>query len=130
MWFGTVSGWRSTSANRWNDEVEEVVAGELLDVLRELEPHQEDVADVGGEPLDVLEQVRPDVVRVALELLEVELRDVVEGDARDAVQDRAEVLLLTLPPFIASALARTFALVGSRTQSSRRRTVIGRMTLP
>ena len=39
-------------------------------------------------------------------------------------------VLATLPPFSSAALASTFSLVGSRTQSSRRSTVSGRMTRP
>ena len=58
--------------------VEAVGFFELFDLLVELEA-LEDLADVLGEAVDVVGQVAADVVRVALELLEVELAVVVKA---------------------------------------------------
>ena len=64
---------------------------QLGDLLLELEI-LEDLAGLGGERLDVVGQVLGDLVRVALQLLEIELAGVVERVAGDPVQDRLEVL--------------------------------------
>jgi hypothetical protein len=61
----------------------------LVDFGLELE-EVEDGADVGREPLDVADEVRRDVVRVALELVEVERRVIVEALAGGIVQNPVE----------------------------------------
>ena len=68
---------------------------ELFDLLFELET-VEDFADVLGEAVDVIDQVAADVVRIALELAEVELAVVVEAEIRPficrLVEDGVDVL--------------------------------------
>ena len=56
----------------------------------------------------------------------VELRGVVEGEARRLAKLRVEVLQLALE--LAVRLLSTFSLVGASTQSIRRSTVNGRIT--
>jgi hypothetical protein len=69
---------------------------ELLDLLVELEA-LEDLADVLGEAVDVISQMAADVVRVALELVEVELAVVVEAQRgavfilRQVVEDGVDI---------------------------------------
>jgi hypothetical protein len=69
-----------------------------------------------------------DVVRVALELLEVERRVVVEALARDLVQRGVERVARELAAPCFSCAATTLAFVSASTQSKRRSTVIGSIT--
>jgi hypothetical protein len=96
--FGTFDGWRSTSAN-FDHEVEDVRLVHLLDLGFELEV-LEDALDVRREALDVADQVLVDVVRVALQLREVERRVVVEALARDLVQRGVERLARELAALV------------------------------
>ena len=68
-----------------DDEVEDVRLVHLLDFGFELE-EVEDALDVSREALDVADQMLVDVVRVALELREVERRMVVEALASHLVE--------------------------------------------
>src|SRR5262245_65849059 len=61
-----------------DDEIENVGFAHLLDLILKLEIF-EDAADVGGKSLDVADQVLCDVVGIALQLLEVERRVIVEA---------------------------------------------------
>lgn len=70
---------------------EEAGLFELGDLVSEREP-PDDVPGVRGEGQDVGRQVVGEVVRIALELLEVELGDVVEADFGSPVQDGLWVL--------------------------------------
>lgn len=70
-------------------EVEDVRLAHLLDLGLELEVLEYPL-DVGRKALDVADEVSVDVVRVALELFEVERRVVVEALAGDFVQLRVE----------------------------------------
>ncbi len=108
-------------------QVEAVGLVELLDLGLEAEV-LDDLARARAEAGDVVLQVGRDVGGVVGELGEVEAAGVVEGLLGDVVEDRLEVL--DWPPLRLSYLASTSALVGSRTQSRRRRTVSGRITLP
>ena len=81
-----------------DDEVEDVRLAHLLDLVLELE-ELEDGADVRREALDVADEVLLDVVGVALELLEVERRVIVEALAGGLVQDRCRARRpSSLPP--------------------------------
>ena len=75
-----------------DDHVEDVRFAHLLDLGLELEVLDEDAAHVGGEALEVAHQVLGDVVGVALELLEVEGRAVVEALAGGLVEDAVQGL--------------------------------------
>ena len=70
-------------------EVQEVRLAHLLDFGLEIEEF-EDVAHVGREALDVADEMLGDVVGIALELLEIERRVVVEALARGPVQPGVE----------------------------------------
>ena len=70
-----------------DDEVEDVRLAHPLDLVLELE-EVEDVAHVRREALDVADEVLLDVVGVALQLLEVERRVVVEALAGGLVEHR------------------------------------------
>ena len=78
---------------------------------------------------DVGAQVVGDVVRVVEELVEVERRGVVEAAGLTSLQQDGLDVQLGLFP-LGSRSASTAALVGSSTQSRRRSTTSGRMTLP
>jgi len=90
-WLGTVSGCRSTSAKRettWNSRSDSSSLAMCFSNSKRsrmpwafVEKPRMEGPQVGGE-----------VVGVALELLERELRRVVEGHAADAVEDGLEVL--------------------------------------
>ena len=82
-----------------HDEEEDVRLAHLLDLGLELEV-VEDAAHVGREPLDVAQQVLLDVVRVTLELREVEGRVVVEALARDLVEHSVQGLALVTVPYL------------------------------
>jgi hypothetical protein len=84
----------------------------------------EDAAHVRREALDVADQVLVDVVGVALQLLEVERRVVVEALAGGLVE-LVERVAFELAALARSYSARTLALVGASTQSKRRSTVMG-----
>ena len=99
---------------------------ELADGVVEVELLQH-LAHVRAEAGDVVAQVGGEVRRVGEELVEVVARGVVEGEAGGLAELRVEVLEL-LAPQLGLLRASTFSLVGARTQSSRRRTVSGRMT--
>jgi hypothetical protein len=109
-------------------EIQDVGFVQPGDLLGQLEALDEDLADVSGEALDVAVDVGGDVVRVALEAVEIELRDVVKVNPGDAVEDRRRSL--TLPLLSLACWARTLSLVSAKTQSRRRKTVNGRITLP
>ena len=83
-------------------EVEDVRLAHLVDFGVELE-EIEDGADVGREPLDVTDKVLRDVIGVALELLEVEWRVIVEALAGGIVQypvERVVVESASLTPLV------------------------------
>ena len=109
------------------DQVEQPGLGQPVDLGVEVEA-LEDVAHRGREGLDVGEQVLPDVVLVAHQLLHVQRRRVVEAAARPCAAGTARGSARPSARFANSA--STAALVASSTQSSRRSTVNGRMTLP
>ena len=90
--------------------------------------HLEDVAHRRRERLHVGEQVFLDVVLVAHQLLHVERRRVVEQLARLLAAGTALDSARAFSRF--SNSASTAGFVASSTQSSRRSTVNGRMTLP
>jgi hypothetical protein len=104
---------------------EDVGLAHPLGLVLELE-EVEDVANVLREALDVADQVLLDVVRVALELLEVERRVVVEAVAAAWFSFRSRASPSSLQPLRFAYSAKTLGLVGART--SPRRTVIGSMT--
>ena len=109
------------------DLIEQTALGQLVDLGGEIEP-LEDVADGGRERLHIGKEVLADVVLIAHQLAHVHGRGVVEALAGGAEQERVRVqLLLSSWPRTRQAPS---ALVGSRTQSRRRSTVKGRMTLP
>ena len=83
--FGTASGVQVHVAELGDDEVEDVRLAHPLDLVLELE-EIEDVAHVLREALDVADEVLLDVVGVALQLLEVERRVVVEALAGGFVE--------------------------------------------
>lgn len=61
----------------------------------------DDIAGSGGKTLDVVAEICSDVVRVALQLLECVLADIMELLASNAVQDRLQVFdLAALEAFI------------------------------
>ena len=74
-----------------DDLEEQIRLVELRDVLLELEA-LEDVLRVGGEAADERPQVGSEVVRIALQRLERELRRVVERHAGDAIENGLQVL--------------------------------------
>ena len=74
-----------------DDQVKPVGVGQLGDLLLKFEV-LEDLARLRGEMLDVESQIRRDLVRVALQLLEVQLAGVVELLAGGPVQDRFDIL--------------------------------------
>ena len=108
------------------DLVEQVGPVEAADLGGEVEL-LEHVPGPGGEAGHVGKEVVGDVARVVEDLGQGQLGRVEELLARCADQDRVQVLG---PSGVPGWDSSTLALVGSRTQSSRRRTVRGRMTLP
>ena len=83
------------SANFPMTRIEPVGLVELGDLLLELEV-LEYLPRLGRETLDVVRQVLRGLVGFALELLEVQLAGVVEGVARDLVQDRLRLFDLAV----------------------------------
>ena len=81
-----------------HDEVEDVRLAHPLDLVLELE-EVEDVAHVGREALDVADEVRLDVVGVALELLEVEGGVIVKALTGGLVQPLVQGFALDLATF-------------------------------
>jgi hypothetical protein len=104
---------------------------ELLDLLFELEA-LEDLADVLGEAVDVSGQMLADVVRVALELLEVELAVVVKAQRvavvvlGQVVEDGVDIGIFLV--FSSAWRLSTASLLGASTASKRRSTVSGSIT--
>jgi hypothetical protein len=109
------------------DEVEQAGLGQLVDLGVELEA-LEDVAHGGREPLHVGAEVLADVVLVAHELLQVERRGVVEELAGLAEQEGLGVHPGGFLRLVFRPARRAWS--ASSTQSRRRSTVKGRMTLP
>lgn len=109
-----------------DDLLEQARLVQLLDLVGETEPGDR-LERPRGEPGDVGGEVRTHVLRVVLELAERQRGDVVE--ALPAVR-RSTGSTLSIFPASATAFATTTSFVGSSTQSSRRSTVSGRMTLP
>ena len=110
-----------------NHEVEDVRLVHLLDLVLELEV-LEDVAHIGREALDVADEVPGDVVRVALQPVEIEFGEWLWKRWPAAAFSLASSALPSKRSFRRSYSATTFALVGASTQSKRRSTVIGSMT--
>ena len=110
-----------------DDEVEDVCLAHLFDLTLELE-EVEDGADVGRESIDVADEMLRDVIGVALELLEVERRVIVEALAGGIVQDPVEHVVIKPAARTPLVLREDPGLGGASTQSKRRSTVIGSMT--
>jgi hypothetical protein len=109
-------------------QVEQPGLVEPVDLRVEVEA-LEDVAHRRRERLDVLAQVLADVVLVAHQLLQVERRRVVEV-LPDFLSRNGSGFKPALSALEDARSSSTATLVGSSTQSRRRSTVNGRMTLP
>ncbi|MFO0875267.1 MAG: hypothetical protein U0575_15030 [Phycisphaerales bacterium] len=92
---GHAVGMQVDVADLRDDQEQDARLAHLLDLALELE-EVEDTADVGREALDVAVEVLGDVVGIALELLEVQRRVVVEPLARRLVQPGIEGFALEL----------------------------------
>ncbi len=110
----------------FGDQVEELRLGQPIDLGLEFEP-LENIANGRGKALNVGVEVFTDVILVPHELLHVERRRVIEELAGLLEQKR---LRFSPAAFRFSNSAKTERLVASKTQSNRRSTVNGRMTLP
>ena len=111
----------------FDERAQGVGPGELGDLIAELEV-VEYVLHAGREPVEVVLEVGPELLSVGPgpEVVEGELGGVVECLARFATQ---RSFCSTTPCSSSHAfMFRTACLVGSRTASRRRRTVMGRMT--
>jgi hypothetical protein len=109
----------------FDDQVEQAVLVELLDLGGEVEA-LEDVPGGRREGPDVGVEVFAQVILVAEQRLEIQRRGIEEALAGLPQQEGG----FRPAAFFAANSASTAALVGSSTQSRRRRTVNGRMTLP